>query len=156
MTLKPNYFLAFGKTFVWFFICAVVGLGVVPYLRGKGFRVGDVLEMGAFVGLFFGLFVAVFFTPREITWDDERFKIRALYPGSGEFAWRRLEAWSPWGNGTFLIKFQDEQAYQIAPFGYWPKEWKVFRSWLQEHFPEKRTLVWFGVRPVRFGKGKDN
>jgi len=111
--------------------------------------------MGAGVGLFFGLFVAVFFTPREITFDDERFKIRAVFPGSGEFRWRELEAWNPWGRGTFLIKFRGEQAYQIAPFGFRPKEWKAFRSWLQAHFPEKRTLIWFGVRPVRFGKRDD-
>src|ERR1700761_2973538 len=118
MTLKPKYFLAFGKTFAWAFVCIVLSTGVVPYLRGKGFHTADVLGMGAFAGVFFGIFVALFFTPREITFDDERFRIRALFPGSGEFAWQQLEAWSPRGRGTFLIKFEGKQAYQIAPFGF--------------------------------------
>jgi hypothetical protein len=152
MTLKPNYPLAFIKTFLLFFALIAVVSGVVPYFQGKEVRVGDILGMAAFGAAFFGIFVAVAFTPREITWDDDKIKIRALFPGSGDFEWRQLEAWSPYGRGTFLIKFEDKQAFQIAPAGFRRADWKAFRAFLQRRFPEKKTLIWFGVRPIRFGK----
>ena len=155
MTLKPNYLLAFSKTFLWFFVLIAIISGIVPYFQGKEVQVGDILPLAALGGVFLGIFVTIAFTPREITWDDETIKIRALFPGSGDFEWRQLEAWSPYGRGTFLIKFEDKQAFQIAPAGFRSKDWKVFRSLLQRRFPEKKTLIWLGVRPVRFGKKDD-
>jgi hypothetical protein len=152
MTLRPNYLLAFVKTFAWVFVAIVVISGVIPFFQGKGFHTSDVLGMGTFAGTIFGIFVAIFFTPREITWNDETIRIRALFPGSGEFEWRQLEAWSPYGYGTFLIKFENKQAFQIAPDGFRSKDWKVFRLFLQQHFPEKKTLIWVGVRPIHFRK----
>ncbi len=152
MTLKPNYLRAFVKTFLSFFVLIAVFSGVVPYFQGKEVRVGDILSLAALGAVFFGIVVAVFFTPREITWDDETIKIRALFPGSGDFEWRQLQAWSPYGRGTFLIKFQDNQAFQIAPAGFRSEDWKVFRSFLQRRFPEKKTLIWIGVIPVRLRK----
>ncbi len=155
MTIKPNYLMAFAKTFAWTFAAIAVMSGVIPYFQGKGFHIDDVLGMGALAGSFFGIFVVVFFTPREITWDDESIKIRALFPGSGEFAWSQLEAWSPYGRGTFLIKFEGKQAFQVAPAGFQSEDWSTFRSFLQQHFPGKKTLLWFGVRPIRFGRKDD-
>jgi hypothetical protein len=152
MTLKPNYLLAFIKTFLLFSIFIACACIVVPYFQGKETRVGNSLALAAFGGAIFGTFVAFVFTPREITWNDETIKIRAIFPGSGEFEWRQLEAWSPYGRGTFLIKFEDTQAFQIAPAGFRSKDWKVFRALLQQRFPEKKTLFWLGVTPVRFGK----
>ena len=149
MTLKPNYLRAFSKTFLWFFVLIAIISGVVPFFRGKEVRVGDILPVAALGGAVFGIFVAVVFTPQEITWDDERIKIRALFPGSGDFEWRQLESWSPYGRGTFLIKFEGKQAFQIAPAGFRSDDWKVFRSSLQRRFPEKK-LNWFGFRPFRF------
>ncbi|HXT41979.1 MAG TPA: hypothetical protein VN887_18365 [Candidatus Angelobacter sp.] len=152
MTLTPNYLLAFVKTFLWFFAFIAVSSGVVAYLQGNEVRVGNILALATLGGTLFGIFVTAIFTPREITWDDETIKIRAIFPRSGDFEWRQLEAWSPYGRGTLLIKFNDGQAFQIAPAGFGSKDWKVFRSMLQQRFPEKKTLIWIGVRPVRFRK----
>jgi hypothetical protein len=152
MTLKPNYIRAFLKTFFSVFILIAIFSGVVPYLDRKEVHVGDVVSMAAFGGALLSIVVIVMFTPREITWDDDRIKIRALFPRSGEFEWRQLEAWSPYGRGTFLIKFEERQAFQIAPAGFRPDEWKAFRTMLQQRFPEKKTLLWFGVSPIRFRK----
>jgi hypothetical protein len=152
MTLKPNYLRAIIKTFLWFFALIAIISCIVPYFQDKEVRASDILPWAPLMGVVFGIFVAVFFTPREITWDDESIKIRALFPGSGDFKWRQLEAWSPYGRGTFLIKFEGKQAFQIAPAGFRSADWKVFRSFLQSRFPEKKTSMWLGVMPVRFGK----
>jgi hypothetical protein len=154
MTIRPNYVMAFAKTFAWVFAFIVVFSVIVPYFQGKGYNVCDGLGLGAFAGTLFGIFVAVF-TPHEITWDEETIKIRALFPGSGDFTWQQLEAWSPYGRGTFLIKFEGKQAYQIVPAGFQSEDWKAFRSLLQQRFPKKKTWLWVGVRPIRFGR-KDN
>jgi hypothetical protein len=151
MTLKPNYLLAFIKTFLWLFVLIAISSGAVRYFRGQELQAGDIFSSAALGGVVFGIFVAVIFTPREITWDDETIKIRALFPGSGDFEWRQLEAWSPYGRGTFVIKFEDKQAFQIAPAGFRSEDWKVFRSMLQRRFPEKKTS-WFGVSPIRSRK----
>jgi hypothetical protein len=155
MTIKPNYFMAFAKTFASAFAAIAVISGVIPYFQGRGFHIDDVLGMGTLAGFFFGIFVAAFFTPREITWDDESIKIRALFPRSGDFTWGQLEAWSPYGRGTFLIKFEGRQAFQIAPAGFQSKDWRAFRSFLQKRFPGKKTLFWVGVRPIRFERKDD-
>ena len=146
MTLKPNYLLAFGKTFIWFFVVITVFAGGVPYLQGQKVELGNILGLGALCGAFFGVFVTVAFTPREIIWNDETIKISALFPGSGNFEWRQLEAWGP-GRGTFLVKFEGKQAFQIASAGFRSNDWKAFQSLLQQRFPEKRTSFWIGVRP---------
>lgn len=64
------------------FAAVGVVLAAVPYFQGKDFHLGNVLEMGLLAGTLFGIFVAVFLTPREITWDEETIRIRALLPGS--------------------------------------------------------------------------
>jgi hypothetical protein len=152
MTLKPNYTRAFLKTFLCIFILIAVFTGVVPHLEGKEVHFGDIVSMAAFGGALLGIVVIVMFTPREITWDGDKIRIRALFAGSGEFEWRQLEAWSPYGRGTFLIKFEERQAFQIAPAGFRSDEWRAFRTMLQQRFPEKKTLFWIGVRPIRFRK----
>lgn len=152
MTLKPNYAVAFAKIFLKIFLLIAILTSIVSYLQGKPVRFEENLSVAALGGLFSGIAVAVLFTPREITWDDESFKIRALFPGSGSFEWRRLEAWSPYGRGTFVIKFMDMQAFQIAPGGFRAQDWKAFRSMLEARFPEKKTSFWIGVSPIRFKK----
>lgn len=160
MTIKPNYIIGFGKIFAEAFITAAVVLGIVSYLHGEGIRVGHSLGMAAFAGIVIGISVAVIFTPTEITWDEERIRIRALFRVPGDFTWKQLDAWSPaWMtllNGTFLLKFEDRQAYQIARVGFRSGDWKIFQSFLQERFPKKKISLWFGVRPVRFRKKDDS
>jgi hypothetical protein len=152
VTLKPSYPRAFFKTFAWVFILITLFSGLVPHFQGKVVSLEDVLSPATIGGVFFSILVAVLFTPREITWSEERIKIRALFPGSGDFDWGQLEAWSPYGRGTFLIKFEGKQAFQISPSGFRKKDWKAFRSFLDLHFSSKKTLFWVGVTPIRFGK----
>lgn len=154
VTLKPNYLYAFLKAYVWFFILIILFSGVVPYFQGKAVKLDDVLPPAVLGSAFLGIFVAVMFTPREITWNEERIKIRALFPGSGDYAWEQLEAYSPFGRSaaTFLIKFEGKQAFQIAPFGFRTDEWKAFQSLLRQRFPKKKTWIWIGPMPVRFWK----
>ena len=45
--------------------------GVITYFQGKGFRIGDNLGMGTFAGVLCAVFVAVSFTPQEVTWDEK-------------------------------------------------------------------------------------
>jgi hypothetical protein len=152
MTLKPNYLRAFLKTFAWVAGLIAVYEYAVPLLQGKAVKLDDVIAMMVIGGAFLGVGAAVMFTPQEITWDADRISIRALFPGPGEFEWKQLEAWSPYGNGTFLIKFEGKQAFQISPSGFRSDDWKGFRSFLELRFREKKTWLWIGVRPIRFGK----
>lgn len=151
MTLKPDYVRGFVKPFLGFFVLIGIFEGLVPLLQHKPVQFQGALAMAALAGALFGLF-ACLLTPREITWDSESILIRALSPGSGEFEWRELEAWSPYGRGTFLLKFEGRQAFQIPPSSFRPKDWKVFRSFLDIRFRGKKTLFWIGVTPIRFGK----
>ncbi len=94
------------------------------------------------------------FTPREISWDEEKISLRVNFPKSGDYVWRQLEAYSTWGGrfGNFLLKLEGTQSYQIAPVCFPAEDWKAFQSFLRTRFPEKKTWVWFGPIPVRFGK----
>jgi hypothetical protein len=138
--------MAFGKTFLWFFAVIAIFTGIVPYFQSQKVEFGNILGLGALGGTFFGIFVTLAFTPREITWNDETIKIRALFPGSGDFEWRQLEAWGS-GRGTFLVKFEGKQTFQIASAGFRSNDWKTFQTLLQQRFPEKKTSFWIGVRP---------
>ena len=151
MTLKPNYLLAFVKMFLLGFALITVVLGIVPYFQGKEVRIASILTLAVFVGALFGIFIAIIFTPQEITWNDETIKVKALFPGSGDFEWRQLEAWG-YGRGVFLIKFENMQLFQIARAGFRSQDWNVFQSLFQRRFPEKKASIWIGVSPIRFRK----
>jgi len=154
MTLKPNPMRAFLKTFLWVFILIVVFQGVVPWLQNKEVVLEDILAMALIGSSFLGASVAILFTPREITWDEETVTISALLPGSGRYTWQQLEAYSSFGRGfgTFLIKFKGQQAFQIVPAGFQADEWKSLQSVLRLRFPEKKTWLWLGPIPVNFGR----
>jgi hypothetical protein len=151
MTLKPDYVRGFTKPFVTFFVLLAIFEGAVPFFQHKVVQWDSVLGMAGLIGLLFGGF-SCFLTPRQIVWDTDMISIKALFPGSGEFAWRQLEAWSPYGRGTFLLKFEGRQAFQIPPSSFRPSDWKVFRAFLDLRFRDKKTLLWFGVTPIRFSR----
>lgn len=88
MTLKPSYLRAFIKTFLCFCVFIAVVSGIIPYFQGKPVQAGDILGEAGFGAVFFGIFVALAFTPREITWNDDTITIRTLFPGSVDFEWR--------------------------------------------------------------------
>jgi hypothetical protein len=154
MTLKPNYLQGFLKTIGWFFGLIVLMSGVIPYFRGQPVDWAGILSMALIGSIFFGVFVCVMFTPREISWDDKKISLHVNFPKSGEYTWEQLEAYSMWGGrfGTFLLKFEGIQAYQIVPVCFRAEEWKAFQSFLRTRFPEMKTWVWFGPVPIRFGK----
>jgi hypothetical protein len=153
MILKPNYPQAFAKTFLRYFLYVALVSIVWPYLQGKGIRIDDVLPVSVLGGLVFGVFVTGFLTPREISWDEETFSIRTVFPASGDFNWAQLEAWTPYGsNMSFRIKFKDTQTFAIAPTGFRSEDWDAFMAMLQQRFGDKKSLVWIGLRPARFGK----
>lgn len=154
MTLKPNYPLGFLKTVGWFFGLILIMSGVIPHFRGQAVDWPAIASISAFGSAFLGVGVCVMFTPREISWDEEKIRLRVNFPRSGEYTWRELEAYSSWGFrfGTFLLKFQGMQSYQIVPVCFPAGDWRAFLSFLRTRFPEKKTRVWFGPSPVRFGK----
>ncbi len=151
MTLKPDYVRGFAKPFVVSFLLLTVWLGIVPLLQHKVVAWESVLGLAGMAGVLLGGF-SCFLTPREIIWDADMISIKALFPCSGDFEWRQLEAWSPYGRGTFLLKFKGRQAFQIPPSSFLPADWKVFRAFLDLRFRDKKTLVWIGVTPIRFGR----
>ena len=154
MTLKPNYLQGFPKTVVWFIGIIVLLSGLVPYLRGEQVDWSGVASMAVIGSVFLGISICVMFTPREISWDDEKISLRVNFPKSGDYTWRQLEAYSSWGGrfGTFLLKFEGEQSYQIVPVCFRPDEWRQFQSLLRSRFPQKKTWLWFGPIPIRFGR----
>jgi hypothetical protein len=152
MNLKPNYLRAFLKIFTWVFVLIAVISGLIPWLKGERGGMEDILGLAALGGVFMGVAVTIMFTPRELIWDEKIFHIKTLFPGSGDFEWVKLEAWSPYGRGVFLVKFEDKQTFQISPAGFQSKDWKAFQTFLQTRFPDKKTLVWIGPFPVRSKK----
>lgn len=154
MTLKPNYLRGFLTTVLWVWGLILVFSGGIPYLQGHHVDWSGIVGAAVIGGAFLGVGVCVMFTPREISWDEEKISLRVNFPKSGEYTWRQLEAYSTWGGrfGTFLLKLEGMQSYQIVPVCYRPEDWKAFQSFLRTRFPEKKTWVWFGPIPVRFGK----
>ena len=154
MTLKPNYGRGFTISALFFFSLIVAMSGVIPSLQGKQIQWAEVFEPALIGSVFMGGAICVMFTPREITWDEEKISLRVIFPKSGEYTWSQLEAYSTWGGrfATFLLKLQGMQSYQIVPVCFRAAEWKEFQSFLRTRFPEKKTWVWFGPMPVRFGK----
>ncbi len=154
MKLKPNYLIGFLKSAGWFFSLIVLVSGVMPYFRGLSVDWSEIASMAAFGGAFLGIGICVMFTPREISWDDEKISLRVNFPKSGDYSWRQLEAYSTWGGrfGTFLLKLEGMQSYQIVPVCFPAKDWAAFQSFLRKRFPDKKTWLWFGPIPVRFGR----
>jgi hypothetical protein len=149
MNLKPNYLRAFLKIYTWVFVLIAVISGLIPWLKGQRGGMGDILGLAAVGGVFMGLVVTIMFTPRELILDEKIFHIKTLFPRSGDFEWTRLEAWSPYGRGVFLVKFEGKQAFQISPAGFRSKDWKAFQTFFQTRFPDKKTMVWIGSMPFR-------
>ena len=154
MTLKPNYLRGFVVTALWIFALITVFSGVIPSLRGKPVRWEEIFQIATMGAAFLGVSVCVMFTPREIKWDDGGISLRVIFPKSGEYTWRQLEAYSTWGGrfATFLLKLEGMQSYQIVPVCFRADDWRAFQSYLRSRFPEKKTSIWFGPIPVRFGK----
>jgi hypothetical protein len=154
MTLKPNYLRGFLVTVFWISGLILVFQGAIPSLQGKPVAWEEVLQVAALGGLFMGVGACVMFTPREIKWDEEEISLRVIFPKSGEYTWDQLEAYSTWGGrfSTFLIKFEGMQSYQIVPVCFRAADWKAFQTFLRTRYPRKKTWVWFGPMPVRFGR----
>src|SRR5438270_589490 len=97
MTLKPNYLRGFILMASWIFGVITVVSGVVPYLRSEHVAWSSVLSSALIGSALLSLGVCVIFTPREITWDEEGITSQVIFPKSGEYSWRQLEAYSTWG-----------------------------------------------------------
>lgn len=126
MTLEPSRI----RSFLWSFLIIYVLLVILLPSSGEDFSyMGGVAVMAALPALSMGLAAAFFFTPGRLAWDEERISIRSILPGSGEYRWQQLEAYSAcsfWGWNAFLIKFEGKQSYQIYPFGFRRGDWKEF------------------------------
>lgn len=151
MILRPSRTRALGKTFLWVFVLVCVYSGINSYLGHNRWRWTEIIPMACFGGCFLGGFASLFFTPKEIEWDDDGIRISRVFPGSGEHRWDDLVSWSRYvSHGVALLKFNGRQSYQISPSGFRTEEWRQFREYLQTHFPERKTSLWIGPIPVRF------
>ncbi len=151
MTLKPNYVRGFLAAWGFFFLI-VLALSSASWFLARGH--GDwpeTLATAVHGGAFLGFGVCVMFTPREIKWDNDRIRLRVIFPKSGDYNWQQLQAYSPWGGrfSTFLLKFEGMQSYQIVPVCFRIEDWKAFQSFLRTQFPRKRDLdlVWSDTDP---------
>jgi hypothetical protein len=152
--MKPNCSRGFTICALFFFSLIVVVSGVIPSLQGKRIQWAEVFVPALMGSVFMGVFICVIFTPQEIGWDEEKISLRVIFPKSGVYTWSQLEAYSTWGGrfAAFLLKLQGVQSYQIVPVCFRAAEWKKFQFFLRTRFPEKKTWVWLGPVPVRFGK----
>lgn len=147
--IKPSYLAAFCKTFVLFFIS--ISICLVGFKSGFS-ELYQVLGMSLILGIILISFSVVFFTPRKIEWDKERITIHAFFPGTGEYSWDELEAYSAFGKrvGLFLIKFEGKQAYQIVAIGYCREDWNELMEFPSSGFPWKKSWLWLGPFPIWF------
>ena len=153
-TLKPNYIVGFLKMFACIFCLIILFSGALPHLRDQPVIWSAVFRMAIIGSAFLGVTACAMFTPRSISWDEDRIQLRVNFPKSGEYRWEQLEAYSIWPGrfGTFLLKLEGMQSYQIVPVCFSPKEWKTFHSFLLTRFPDKKTWFWLGPLPMRLGK----
>jgi hypothetical protein len=141
------------KTFIWSAILITVVSGVIPYLKGEKVRLMDVVGLVILLSSIAGVGAAVMFTPRRILWNENRFGVVPLIGKEREFEWTRLEAWSPFGDGTFSLKFNGEPTIQIGNSGLSVGELAALQAFLREHFAEREAKFSIGARPIVFRKG---
>jgi hypothetical protein len=151
MLLKPNYFRAIGITYVWVFAFAVLS-ALLNFFRGDPIGLNTLVSFLVIGGAFMSACVCVMFTPRELFYDEQGFAIKTIIQGSATYTWNQLQAYSYWGKGTFLLKFESRQSFQIVPSAFTRIEWQSFITFLRTEFPKKRTVLWFGPIPIRFRK----
>ncbi len=154
MTLKPNYLRGFVKTVAWFSALIFLFEGAIPLLRGRSVVWSEIAGFAVIGSVFMGVGVCVMFTPREISWSEYTIALRVNFPRSGHFDWQQLQGYSAWSGrfSTFLLKLKGEQAYQIVPACFDRDEWREFQQFLRTRFPEKKTWIWLGPLPLRFGR----
>ncbi len=141
MTLKPSRARAFGKTFLFSFIAALVMMAVIRFSEGKGLDPWGMLSLGILAGSVLGLCTAIGQTPGEISWNDESISIRSIIPGSGEYRWDELVSYRPQafhGFGLFVLKFRGTMAYQISALGFDKEGWGQLQEFLGKNHPAKR------------------
>jgi len=149
--IKPSYIRAFCKTFVMFFLLGSIFFPSVAYFQGGPYSIEQAIGISIISGLFLGFLGTLVFTPRKIKWNEDKISIHCLFPGTGEHMWDDLQAYSSFGKkaGTFLLKFQGKQAYQINPLGFKKSEWNELMRLLTDGFPEKKRTIWLGPIPIK-------
>lgn len=154
MTIKPNYLLGFLKVATMVSCQIFLFFGVVQHFRGESVDWFELSTIALVGGAFLGVGVCIVFTPRQISWDQERFFLGDKRTDTDNYTWQQLEAYGGWCGryGTFLIKFEGSEARQIVPICFRAGDWRAFQSHLRTHFPDKRAAVWLGPKPVRFGR----
>ncbi|RYD75556.1 MAG: hypothetical protein EOP84_18115 [Verrucomicrobiaceae bacterium] len=141
MIFEASRIRAFVRTFLFFFIGQSIMIGIVSHFKSQSVDIETLLILASYAGLFTGLFCSLFFTPREISWDGERFIISAMFPGYGEYGCQQLEYYLPANLGffkTLVIKFEGQLAYRIFSLGYRRSDWNLLLQTLQAKHPEKK------------------
>ncbi len=162
-TIRANYWRAFSRIFLFMLIS--LGLGLLQMSSAS-----DRIDVYQFIVLLpilavfiaFGVFC---FVPREISWDENSITFCDILPTKRTYDWSQLEAFSVYSPNPFFnyvtwtIWFSTSEplmlsfkGYQILPIGYAPADWQKFMAMLQERFPEKKSWVWCGWVPLRWGK----
>lgn len=142
---------AFLKSYAMILLFVAISGVLFPWLRNGSLDYLHTVTLLAIPPVIMAAIVAVAFTPREISWNDQTITIAAFYPGSGEFDWTRLKAWGPF-SALLLVRFEGFQTFQIASSGFKKEDWKAFRSVFRERFENKKTLLWIADRPLLIRK----
>jgi hypothetical protein len=151
VTLIPKNRKVFLQTFLWVVGLIIIFSGIIPYFQGAKIETIGLIT-SVIPGIILGIFVILFFTPQELTWDDSRFKIKMIFGGTKEFSWSDLDAWCPESsNGVFLLRFKNcRMTFQISPIGFRKEEWENFKTYFEQKFQEKKRTVWIGTIPINF------
>ena len=152
--MKPGHLVAFLKSFLGFYALILFFEAVLPAISHEDVDWGKSLAIAGYGSAFLGFSIVLMFTPKFVDWDSRNFRIETRVLGLGEFRWEKLEAYSAFGGGlvTFLIKFEGRRTFQIVPVGFHPNQWREFKDFLNENYPEKKTWLWIGPFPVRLWK----
>lgn len=166
MTIRANYWRAFVRIYLSFAVAIALFVFMRFFLGSK--EVDPVfLCVMALSSLVIAAFGAVGFIPREISWDDQAITFRDFVGTKKKYEWSQLEGYGVYSDNflfnynTWMIRFCDPKQmfgifpvkiFQIIPCGYDAADWRQFMDMLQKRFPDKKTWVWFGWTPIRWGR----
>lgn len=91
------------------------------------------------------------FVPRRLEYDEEGVLIETWWKGSHAYSWNELR-YHGGSSNMFLLQFGSEQAIQIFGQAYPKPDWKRFREFLKERYPEREASGWIG--PFGFRRRK--
>lgn len=145
--LVPSFFRAFFRVLAQLIGVMAFAAVIDHYQSGKWWGL-DYLGSLLIPLTIFPVIVFVMFTPRRIEWSETEFRIQPRFGVKKSILWAQLYAYGN-GNNVFMLQFEGLSTFQIFGGAFEPGQWKAFRIFLKNKYPDRKAGFWFGPKAIR-------